>query len=202
MLDWNDMFLLHMRINAQIVMQDLQKTLTWNDILLQQIKENKPYKCSICDVIFAENMNLKWHISSAHEENKPIWSILHHIDPFWSNFIKFEQVWTSLIKFDKVWASLIQFDQVRKSSVNLVQVIWLLQHIKENKPYKCSICDVIFAENMNLKWHISSAHEENKSIWPILHHIDPFWSNFPFQVWTSLIQFDQVRKSSVNLVQV
>ena len=71
MLDWNDMFLLHMRINAQIVMQDLQKTLTWNDILLQQIKENKPYKCSICDVIFAENMNLKWPISSAHEENKP-----------------------------------------------------------------------------------------------------------------------------------
>jgi uncharacterized C2H2 Zn-finger protein len=91
--------------NAQIVMQDLQKTLTWNDILLQHIKENKPYKCSICDVIFAENMNLKWHISSAHEENKPIWSILHHIDPFWSNLIKFEQVWTSLSKFDPVWSS-------------------------------------------------------------------------------------------------
>ena len=119
----------------------------------------KPYKCTMCDLSFAQIWSLEYHKNTKH----------FFIRPFRCDFCGKHFAMKSNMSFHVRTVHKTKENRCEKIACNfneckvlLSSKISLKRHIDgvhlKKKPYKCTMCDLSFARNGHLKRHKEAVH--------------------------------------------
>ena len=170
---------------------DLEESYVEKEVLIKlKHKKIKPYKCNSCNLLCSDEHDLKAHLNSVHESNKPkICSIsgVSSLKLLGSFKNRPEQVLKEVIDESKTTNSgsdsikvsestVLLRPKIRKSfSTNIQKPAKLVRVLSpvlssedgsKNQPPKkftCQICDAHFATKTNVANHIRSVHDGKKN---------------------------------------
>ena len=115
----------------------------------------KPFKCTICDASFARSGNLKKHVATVHERKKPFQCTLCGVSWRVSHNCANK---TSLKTHDAtVHEDQKPFKCTMSRSENLKKHIAVVN--EGLKPFRCTICDASFSQRESMNKHFLSFHK-------------------------------------------